>query len=240
MRKLTFTLSTVNAVLNLMVIGIFMPDQVITLYSLTGAAVLHGSKWFYMIYAAIPLIISGAFLIASVTQKKSDDQTSSESESTDEYSEHSAAIDDFLAGKSQKSDNIDMLLTWFFAIISWVMTGLALNNIENISVIMPSIIVVMLSAFIIFTAALYSGGEKLQICGVDVKWLDSDKHALKRAKRFSMLLGVMSGMVGVCLAAWSLVINNNIPNCIALCEILALAFFAPLFYSRSQMKNIDQ
>lgn len=228
MRRLTFTLSTVNAVLNLMVIGIFMPKNVITFYGIGGSALLHGSKWFYIIYAAIPLIISGVFLIAEIAEKKD----SEEGDETD-----NSAIDDFLSGQSRKSDNLDMLFTWFFAIISWVMTGLAMNNIENIGVIMPSIIVVMLSAFIIFTSSLYSGSESCKICGVDVKWLNGCKNALKRSKQLAMLLGVMSGMIGVCLAAWSLVVNNNIPNCIAVAELLTAAFLVPLAYSHFQAKK---
>lgn len=232
MRRLTFTLSTVNAVLNLMVIGIFMPENVITFYGANGSALLNGSKWFYIIYVAIPLLISGVFLIAGITEKKGSEQEDDE----EDVSENSA-IDDFLSGQSRKSDNLDMLFTWFFAIISWVMTGLALNNIQNIGVIMPSIIVVMLSAFIIFTSSLYSGSESCKICGVDVKWLSGCKNALKRSKRLAMLLGVMSGMIGVCLAAWSLVVNNNIPNCIAVAELLTAAFLVPLSYSHYQAKK---
>ena len=230
MRKLTFTLSVVNAVLNMMVIGIFMPAEVITHYGISGAAFIYGSRWFYLIYAAIPVVLSGAFLVLDRTAK-----TNSESDIEDD-DDHSA-IDDFLSGRSRKSDNIDMLCTWFFAVISWVMAGLALNDIQNIGVIMPSIIVVMLSAFIIFTSSLYSGGDKAFICGVEVKWLKAGSRALKRSQRLSMLLGVMSGMVGVCLAAWSLVVNNNIPNCIAVLELLIIAFMIPLFYSRSAAKK---
>ena len=230
MRRLTFTLSTVNAVLNLMVIGIFMPSEVITLYGFTGKALFHGSKWFYAVYAALPMIISGVFLIAEIIKKNKNDTPGADDSDM-------SALDEFLSGKSRKSDNADMLSTWFFAIISWVMTGIALNNIENIGVIMPSIIVVMLSAVIIFTASMYSGGESFQVCGVDVKWLSDRPDALKRAKRFSMLFGVMSGMVGVCLAAWSLVVNNNIPNSIAVAQLFVCAFVVPMMYARSQ-RNI--
>ncbi len=235
MRKLIFTLSTVNAVLNLMVIGIFMPDEVITLYSPSGLAQLHGSKWFYLIYAALPLLISGVFFLLEITneKKKGADEDGGEREDSDE----SSPVDEFLSGHSRKSDNADMLCTWFFAVISWVMTGLALNEIENIGVIMPSIIVVMLSAFIIFTSSLYSGGEKTQICGIEVKWLSDDSSALKRTQRISTMLGVMSGMIGVCLAAWSLVVNNNLPNCIAVVELLIIAFLIPLLYSRLTKTN---
>lgn len=231
MRRSIFTLSMVDVVLNLMVIGIFMPTDVITLYGLDGVAVSHGSKWFYAVYALLPLVVSGIFLIVDIAAGRGSAGGKNEDD------EQPSAIDEFLAGKSRKSDNADILCTWFFAVISWVMTGLALNEIENIGVIMPSIIVVMLSAFVIFTSALYSGGDKLLICGVDVKWLDDLPKARRRTQRLSMLLGVMSGMIGVCLAAWSLVINNNLPNCIALLEMLAAAFLIPLLYSRSQSKK---
>ncbi len=236
MRKLIFTLSAVNAVLNLMVIGIFMPDEVITLYGPAGLAQLHGSKWFYLIYAAIPLVISGVFRLTEIINNKSDGGSAGEPEEEPDGSETSA-VDEFLSGRSRKSDNADMLCTWFFAVISWVMTGLALNKIENIGVIMPSIIVVMLSAFIIFASSLYGGGDKAVICGIEVKWLEGNAQALKRSKRISTMLGVMAGMVGVCLAAWSLVVNNNIPNCIAVIELLFIAFLTPLLYSYSASKK---
>ena len=228
MRRLIFTLSSVNAVLNLMVIGIFMPDEVITFYGPSGQAQLHGSKWFYLIYAALPLLISGVFLLSEIT-RKSGEESDGEEEEND--GDETSAVDEFLSGHSRKSDNADILCTWFFAVISWVMTGIALNNIENIGVIMPSIIVVMLSAFILFTSSLYSGGEKPLICGIEVKWCAGNEKAQKRTQRNSTMFGVMAGMIGVCLAAWSLVVNNNLPNCIAVVELLLVAFMIPLLYS---------
>ncbi len=229
MRRSIFTLSIIIAVLNMMVIGIFMPAEVITLYGLNGMAVAYGSKWFYALYALIPIIISGVFLIADISSRKNGGED-------DNGDEPLSAIDEFLSGHSKKSDNADLAATWFFAVISWVLTGLALNEIENIGVIMPSIIVVMLSAVLIFTSALYSGGDMLQICGVEINWLAGKDKALKRAQRLSTMLGVISGMLGVCLAAWSLVINNNIPNCIAVAELFIFAFLLPIIYAHSQKK----
>ena len=143
MRKLIFTVTVVNTVLNFMVISLFMADEVITFYNISGEALFWGSKWFFGIYAIIPLIISGAFFVSEIISNKNN--------KLDDDEEEKSAIDDFLSGISTKSDNADMLLTWFSAIISWVMSGFALNNIENIGVIMPSIIVVILSSFVIFT-----------------------------------------------------------------------------------------
>ncbi len=225
MRKLILTLAAVNAILNIMVIGIFMPSEVITLYSLSGIAAVYGSRWLYAFYAIVPVLLSGVFFALDSRQKGEDD----ESQATE--------IDDFLSGNSKRSDNADMVCTWFTAVISWIMTGVALNNIENIGVIMPSILVVMISAFVIFTSSMYNGEEYFQICGIHVKWLDSDIDAKKRAKRLTMLTGVTSGIVGVCLAAWSLIINNNIPNCLAVLQLLLLSFIVPLLYSRRSMKS---
>lgn len=223
MRKIIFTVAVVNAVLNLMVIGIFMPAEVITLYALTGAAVMWGSKWFFGIYAAVPLMISGIFLLADKSGQDEDEEGN--------------ALDDFLEGKSGRAENIDILLTWIFAVISWVMTGLALNNIENIGVIMPSIIVVMLSVFVLFTSSLYSGSDVCRICGINAAWLEGRPEAIKRSHRLATLLGIMSGMIGACLAAWSLIVNNNLPNCVAVAVLLAAAFIVPLAYSKSLAKK---
>ena len=218
--------AVVNAVLNLMVIGIFMPDEVITLYGLTGAALVYGSKWLYSLYAAVPLLISGVFFVLERAKYSSDADD-----------EEQSRLDAFLSGHSRKSDNADIISTWFFAVISWVMTGIALNNIENVGVILPSIIVVMIGAFIIFTSSLYSGGDSCKICGIEAKWLKGNEKAKKHTKRIATMLGVMSGMVGVCLAAWSLVVNNNLPNCIAIAVMLVGAFIVPASYSRSQVKS---
>lgn len=223
LKRMIFTVAVVNAVLNFMVIGIFMPPEVITLYGLTGAALMWGSKWFFGIYAAVPLMISGIFMLFDKSEYDED--------------ENSSALDDFLAGKSERAENTDILLTWIFAVISWVMTGLALNNIENIGVIMPSIIVVMLSVFVLFTSSLYSGSDVCRICGINAAWLADCPDAVKRSHRLATLTGIMSGMIGVCLAAWSLVVNNNLPNCIAVAVLLIAAFIVPLAYSKSLAKK---
>ena len=123
-----FTLSGVNAVLNALVIGIFMPSRVIVLYDFLGAAAAHGSKWCYLLFVAIPLIISGSLLISEKVSKKS--KTAPEQKNDEEHPTN--AIDEILNGNTPHKDNIAMISIWFFAIISWVMTGISLNNIENI------------------------------------------------------------------------------------------------------------
>ncbi len=222
-----FTLSCVNAVLNALVIGIFMQDKVIVLYELTGAAAAYGSKWVYLIFVAIPLLISGSLLMFDRMSGGSNDD-----KKTDKPDDEStSALDEILSGNSQHNDNIAMVCIWFFAIISWVMTGIALNNIENISVILPSIIVIMLSAATIFMTSLYSGSTAAFVGGVQIAWLKNDKDKSRRVNRFSMYSGMLSGMLGVCLAAWSLVISKNIPNCIAIAQLVLFSFVLPLAYS---------
>lgn len=232
MRKLMFTLSTVNAVLNALVIGIFMPKDVIVLYGIDGLAKAYGSRWFYLIFVAVPLIISGGLLIAEkLSQKDSSDMTdSTESDSVGDR-DTSSAIEDMLGGKTLHSDNVGMICTWFFAIISWVMTGIALNNMENIGVILPSIIVVMFSAATIFLSSIYSSSKPNSIVGFKLKWLEGKEELSRKAGSFSLYAGVMSGMLGVCLAAWSLVISNNLPNCLAIIELVLVSVVSPIVYS---------
>lgn len=226
-----FTLSCVNAVLNALVIGIFMPDEVIVLYNLLGAAVAYGSKWFYLIYVAVPVIISGALLLSEkITKKSSDDSSAGGDKSDDEVTTN--ALDEILNGNTPHKDNIGMIAIWFFAIISWVMTGIALNNIENVSIILPSIIVIMLSAAAIFLTSLQgSSPASDSVVGVRLKWLKDNSENCKRANKFSLYTGLFSGMIGVCLAAWSIFVSNNIPNCIAVAQLAAVAFILPIVYS---------
>ena len=229
-----FTLSSVNAVLNALVIAIFMPSEVIALYGSDGMAFLYGSRWVYLIPLSIPLIISGSFLIAEKISGKKKSKGSGNPKKTgdeenDEYT--TSAIDELLTGNTPHSDNLLMMFTWFFAILSWVLTGIALNNIEDISIIMPSIIVVMLSAVMIFMTSFHSSAASNSICGIKLKWLDSNEEVRKKSNRFSMYMGVFSGMFGVCLAAWSLVISNNIPNFVALFILIVLSLILPIIYS---------
>ena len=228
------TLSSVNAVLNALVIVIFMPKEVIVLYSFDGSAVLYGSRWMYLIPLAIPLIISGSFLLAenfsdNKKTKISDNSKKTDDEESDEDTTN--PIDEILTGNTLHSDNLSMVFTWFFAILSWVLTGIALNNIENVSIIMPSIIVVMLSSVIIFMTSLHSNTAPDSICGIKLSWLETGEELRRKSNKFSMYTGVLSGMFGVCLAAWSLVISNNIPNLIALLILVVCAFVLPISYS---------
>ena len=210
-----FTLSGVNAVLNAMVIGVFMDSEVIVLYNIAGTAAFYGSKWWYLLFAAIPLLISGSLLaferMKSKNEKKSDPE---ENNGTNENSaecdaeDTTNALDEILTGNTPHSDNIGMIFTWFFAVISWVMTGIALNNIENISIILPSIIVIMLSAAMIFITGLYSSSLSASVCGIKLKWLENNEKLSKKSNRFTMYMGMLSGMAGVCLAAWSLELKS--------------------------------
>lgn len=228
LRKLIFTLSSVNAALNALVIAIFMPQDVIVLYEFNGAAKAYGSKWFCLIYVAVPLIISGiAFLSEKLARKA--DIVPAEPSADEEEAE--SPFDEMLNGKSRHSDNFCMVLTWFFAIIGWVMTGIALNNIENIGVILPSIIVIMLSAVMIFLTSVYSNAAPNSIGGIHLKWLADDEAARKKANSFSFYMGFMAGLIGVCLAAWSLVVSNNLPNCLAVVVLVVVAFILPIVYS---------
>lgn len=235
-----FTLSSVNAVLNALVIGIFMPDKVIVLYEFSGAAVAYGSKWCYLIYVAIPLIISGSLLISEKMSKKSNPASPPDSDKPDDEDDSTNALDEFLTGNTPHKDNISVLCIWFFAILSWVMTGIALNNIENVSIILPSIIVIMLSAATIFMTSLHGSSSSTSISGIHLKWLENKEVICKKSNRFSLYAGMLSGMLGVCLAAWSLVISNNIPNCIAIAQLVLVAFIFPILYSYILYKKSEK
>lgn len=231
-----FTLSSINAFLNVVVIAVFMQNEVIVLYGADGSAYKYGSRWFYLLFVCVPWLISGALFIKEVLNRKKSVQTEQSTESDDEPTD---VIDEILQGKTQHSDNVGMLFTWSFAIISWVMTGIALNEIQNISVILPTIIVVMFSAIAIFVTSVYNNVSADTVCGIKLKWLSGNKEAAVRSNRLSMYLGMMSGMLGVCLAAWSLVVSNNIPNCIAVAELVVFSLILPIVYSYFQCRKTE-
>ena len=220
MRKLIFTLSTINAVLNALVIGIFMNPEIIVLYKIDGTPGITGSRWWYLVYVALPLIVSSVFFfkdnIKEQSQQKQNDDLSQD------------PIEEILYGKLPHNYNTLLMAVWILAIISWIMTGIALNNIENISVILPSIIVIMLSAVTVFISSIYNNVAANSVCGIKLKWLEHNKKAARRANKIAMYLGLMSGMIGVLLAAWSLVVSSNLPNCIAIAELLVLSYAVPI------------
>ena len=213
-----------------------MPSEVIVLYEFSGAAAVYGSKWCYLIFVAVPLIISGSLVISERLSKKT--SALPDSDKPDEENPTNA-LDEILTGNTPHKDNIAMISIWFFAIISWVMTGIALNDIENISIILPSIIVIMLSAATIFMTSLYGNSSSKSVCGLHLKWLKNNEAVCKRANRFSLYAGLLSGMFGVCLAAWSLVISNNMPNCIAVAQLVLIAFIFPISYSYILHKKLN-
>ena len=223
MRKLIFTLSTINAVLNALVIAIFMEPKIIVLYKPDGTPGIMGSRWWYLIYVMLPIIVSAAFFLKDNVKEKSSAKQNDVS-SPD-------PIEEILYGKLPHNYNTLMMTVWILAIISWIMTGIALNNIDNISIILPSIIVIMLSAVTVFITSIYNNAAPNSVCGIRLKWLEHNKKAARRANKISMYLGVMSGMIGVFLAAWSLVISSNIPNCIAIAELVLASYALPIIMS---------
>ncbi len=223
MKKLIFTLSTINAVLNALVIAIFMEPEIIVLYKLDGTPGITSSRWWFLIYVVLPLIVSAIFFIRDRIRECADSKQRSDSSND--------PIEDLLSGKLPQNYNTLLMTVWILAIISWIMTGIALNNIQNISVIIPSIIVIMLSAVTIFITSIYNSAAPNSVCGIKLKWLEHNKKAARRANKISMYLGVMSGMIGVLLAAWSLVISSNLPNCIAIAELVTVSYVLPISVS---------
>lgn len=230
MRKLIFTLSALNAILNALVIAIFMPHEVFILYDISGHAVATGSRWFYLIWAAVPVVFSGIMLLI-----KKFDKNAKNTEHTED-DEITNPIDEMFAEDSLSSDNWDMVVTWACAIFSWVLTGIALNEIENIGVIMPSIIVMMLSAGVIFLSSFYREVAPNSVAGIPLSWLPKSEEIRSKTNRVSFYSGVMGGFAGICLAAWSLVISNNFPNCLAIIVLLIFAVIIPIIYSYSLYK----
>ena len=222
MRKLIFTLTSVNAVLNALVIALFMEPEIIVLYKLHGTPGITGSRWWYLLYVMLPVVVSAVFSYKDFLKEKA-------SAKQEELS--SDPIEDILYGKLPHNYNTLLMAVWILAIISWIMTGIALNNIDNISVILPSIIVIMLSAVTVFITSIYNNAAPNSVCGIKLRWLDHNKKAARRANKLSMYLGVMSGMIGVLLAAWSLVVSSNLPNCIAIAELLIVSYIIPIFLS---------
>ncbi|MDE7390008.1 MAG: hypothetical protein K2M82_03605 [Lachnospiraceae bacterium] len=228
MRKLLFTLSSINAVLNMLVIGIFMQPEVFVLYGFNGKALATGSRWFYLIWTAIPLIISGTLLIAENMKKKNN---SVQNDNADEDDDLANPLDEIFGEISLGSGNWGLVATWFFAIISWVLTGIALNNIQDIGVILPSIIVIMLSAVMIFLSSFYREVAPNSVGGIRLPWLAKDTPLRDKTSRVCSYLGVMGGLAGVCLSAWSIVISNNLPNCVAIGILLVFSYIMPIIYS---------
>ena len=233
LRKLIFTLSSVNAVLNALVIAIFMEPEIIVLYKPDGTPGIMGSRWWYLVYVALPVLVSALFSIKVIAKEKANAKQNKD--------QSSDPIEVILYGKLPHNYNTLMMIVWILAIISWIMTGIALNNIENISVILPSIIVIMLSAVTVFITSIYNSAAPNSVCGIKLKWLEHNKKAARRANKTSMYLGVMSGMIGVLLAAWSLVISSNLPNCIAIAELVLASYIVPItmsyFLSKKSKNN---
>lgn len=229
MRSLVFTLSAINALLNALVIALFMQPEVIVVYNMDGTAAMKGSRWLYLIWVAVPLIISGALLLSQKLSEKS--KPSNDESDADSNAENENPIDQILNDSGDSGDNWGMVLTWVFAIISWVLTGIALNNIENVGVILPSIIVLMLSAVFIFFSSFYNSVSSYSVCGIRIKWIAGNRALVGKVKSVVAPIGLMGGLAGVCLAAWSLVISDNMPNCMAIVVLFLLEIVLPVFYS---------
>ena len=158
LRKLIFTLSSVNAVLNALVIAIFMEPEIIVLYKPDGTPGIMGSRWWYLVYVALPVLVSALFSIKVIAKEKANAKQNKD--------QSSDPIEEILYGKLPHNYNTLMMIVWILAIISWIMTGIALNNIENISVILPSIIVIMLSAVTVFITSIYNSAAPNSVCGI--------------------------------------------------------------------------
>ncbi len=238
MRKLLFTLAAIDTVLNMLVVLIFMQPEVVVLYGISGHAFVYGSKYIYLLMAALPAAFAGIMLlIQQHSQVRSNDNADEgndmeQSDDVDDISATTVAIDEMLKS-TEHGNNWTMVLTWFFAVISWVLTGIALNDIEYVGVIIPSIIVIMLSAFTIFFSSFYRDDAPRSVVGIRLRWLDDNEQLRHRTNHLSFYCGVMGGLVGVCLAAWSLVVSSVLPNCLAIVILLVMAALIPIVYSYS-------
>lgn len=164
-------LSIINIIVSAIYIAMSPLDVVPLHYNILGEADEFGSKWRYLVFPIIIIVVGVGYLVRCIYAKKNN------SESYDEKTEF----------------KIFASMCVFFLAISWYMNITGLNKISD------TFFTIGFGVYLLYLSNMYGKLKYKSIMGIRTKATLSDKNIWKKAHRLGGYLGVSAGIFMIIL-----------------------------------------
>ena len=167
-RKAIFVLSILNCIAVIAVIACCMPATVATHFNYKGEADAWGSKWNYIMFAFMPLILS---VIYEIYRKKSGNAK----------------------GNQAIEDKLIPLTSLFFVALGWLM--IPLSDADQMTLQAGSGVFIILGILMIILSNYMGKMRPNRTLGVRIPWTLKNETVWKKTHRLSGFTGVAGGAV---------------------------------------------
>ena len=207
MRKLSFWLSTISAIALVAVIATVLPDSVPIRYGVSGEAAVWGSKWTYVLFALLPLLIAISY---EIYRKKVPDSTNQKIE-----------------------ERIVPVLPYVFIALGWLFIPAAAAETGSMDVRLLCGICLLLGLLMVYISNLSGKIQQNRHLGIRLPWTLSDETNWKKTHRLGGFTGTVGGII---MAAGAIIgmFNPDQANTWCVGSILigvVLVAFIPMIYS---------
>ncbi|MHC1770714.1 MAG: SdpI family protein [Flexilinea sp.] len=207
-RKVLLTISVLNAVLLGIVISFSEKNIVATHFGLAGNADSWGSKWTYLLFGLIPLVLEFVYLY---------------------YRKYSEKKPELQKNKNIEEKTIPIIILLFIA-MGWIFTSVALfgegdlNNSIYLITIIFGILMMYISNF-------YGKLSQNRRFGIKVPWTLKDETVWNKTHRLGGYLGVVGGMILVFSGVFGMALSNYYITGYGFIASMFFIVIIPIIYS---------
>ena len=186
MKKLFRILVIIHAVLMLVAI-LLLPREIVPVHwGISGDVDRYGSKWTLMLFAMIPLLMQWV---------------------RHAYYASSMATENMKKNRQIEEDTLSAA-TLLLIVVSWGVYALTAMNVQNIGMVAPGILVMLVGALLIFVSNKMSTVKQNYFYGVKVPWTLKDETVWKRTHRLAAYSGVIGGLLTMLGGGLGLLFNQ--------------------------------
>ena len=167
-RKIILIVSILNCIAIIAAIACWMPDTVATHFNYKGEADAYGSKWNYIMFAFLPLILSAVY---EIYRKKSNNAK----------------------GNQALEDKLIPLISLFFVAIGWLM--IPFNNVEQMNLHAGGGIFIVFGLLMIILGNYMGKIKQNRHLGIRIPWTLKNETVWKKTHRLGGFTGVAGGLV---------------------------------------------
>jgi uncharacterized membrane protein len=207
-RKVLLTISILNAVLLGIVISFSEKNIVATHFGLAGNADSWGSKWTYLLFGLIPLVLEFVYLY---------------------YRKYSEKKPELQKNKNIEEKTIPIIILLFIA-MGWIFTSVALfgegdlNNSIYLITIIFGILMMYISNF-------YGKLSQNRWFGIKVPWTLKDETVWNKTHRLGGYLGIVGGVILVFSGVFGMALSNYYITGYGFIASMFFIVIIPIIYS---------
>jgi uncharacterized membrane protein len=212
-RKIILALSVINMIAIILMIALRIPDTVATHFNYKGEADAYGSKWNYVMFAFLPVILSVCY---EIYRQKSNNAK----------------------GNQAMEDKLIPLISVVFIAIGWLF--IPLSNADSMSASAGGSIFLIFGILMIVLSNYMGKIQQNRHLGIRIPWTLKNETVWKKTHRLGGFTGVAGGIVLIIGGIIGLVNPDSafIAGMICLIIAITLLVIIPTVYSYVLYKKV--